>query len=719
MKGIKIFILLMCLYSTSFSQSYFPTLERNLDNYYQETESRLLSNSINKLHQDSVAVDMVTIEVYQKKAVSEEKVKKLISNFNLKKGSWNDINYADDKVSGWEPMTHASRILYLTSLYTNKKSKFYEDETIKTILHLSLKFWFDANLTCKNWWYNQIGIPKTLGPAFIMLKNELSKNEIAAAVKVLNHSVIGMTGQNKVWLAGNVLFKAILLEDENLAKLARDSIFAELKTSKAEGIQQDYSFHQHGPQQQFGNYGLSFVNTMSFWSRIFSETPLKIDDERLSNLRNLMLEGFNWVTWKGHFDINSVGRQFFKNVDKSKALALAYSMLDMTYVDPANAMQYEDFISRNYGNLFLPHFSGTKHFWRSDMTVHRSPNWFASLKMSSNRVQATEALNKENLKGYFMGDGTYFVEVDGDEYEEIFPYLNWKKLPGVTNFQTSAPLKVLNSRGYRNKGDFTGGVVSGENGITSFRLNRDSLTGNKTTFWLNNKMICLGAHIYSDLKMPIFTTINQTRLNGPVYIYDDNVKLLKNEQYDSKSVKWVYHNKIGYYNLQPSIFSVTTQNQTGSWGEIAFVYNQDKPITKPVFTLGINQGIADKPLNYAYALIPDINLEALKTFKPDFSIIQNNEEAQVITSNDGSILMLAIFKPTCIKALSFPSLEFSSAGLFILAKSQDGWTASIADPTQQLNVMKWKIADKEQSTHLPQGLDRGKSIKTKIDSRLK
>jgi chondroitin AC lyase len=64
------------------------------------------------------------------------------------------------------------------------------------------------------------------------------------------------------------LIKAILLRDAVLAKRARDTIFSGIKMSSKEGIQPGFSFHQHGPQQQFGNYGLSFLNASSFWLRV-------------------------------------------------------------------------------------------------------------------------------------------------------------------------------------------------------------------------------------------------------------------------------------------------------------------------------------------------------------------------------------------------------------------------------------------------------------------
>ena len=88
------------------------------------------------------------------------------------------------------------------------------------------------------------------------------------------NSSFGMTGQNKVWLAGNVLIRALLQNDWQLAKEARKVIASEITLGQKEGIKADWSFHQHGPQQQFGNYGLSFICNMSFYSELFTGTTL-------------------------------------------------------------------------------------------------------------------------------------------------------------------------------------------------------------------------------------------------------------------------------------------------------------------------------------------------------------------------------------------------------------------------------------------------------------
>lgn len=108
---------------------------------------------------------------------------------------------------------HAERILELAKLYRSDKTEYKGSSEVSKVIHTALNYWFTAKPVCLNWWYNQIGIPKTMGAAFILLEDELSPAEKQSAIEVLEHAKFGMTGQNKVWLAGNVLMRALLQND--------------------------------------------------------------------------------------------------------------------------------------------------------------------------------------------------------------------------------------------------------------------------------------------------------------------------------------------------------------------------------------------------------------------------------------------------------------------------------------------------------------------------
>jgi chondroitin AC lyase len=719
LKHIKYFLLFISTGITlgSFAQDKtISCVKKNLEDYYFSTKSGYggLKSILGKLHRDTSASDQVTREVYEKKNADQQLVDKYISTIN-KDGSWPDINYNDTGRSGWEPSKHAERIFFLTKVYMDPDSKFYKDRNLDMILHKAMQFWFQAKLICPNWWYNEIGVPKTLGPAFIMLKDELSADEMKQAVDVMNNSRFRMTGQNKVWLAGNIFFKAILTDDKKLAQQARDTIASEIKITTEEGIQPDFSFHQHGPQQQFGNYGLAFITGMAFWGRIFDGTTLAFNAEQKTILRNLFNNGYNWINWKGYFDVNSLGRQFFKDAQVTKSLATGYAAADMLVTDPEHKQIYLDFISRNFSGSSQSLFNGDKHFWRSDMTVHRAPTWFSSIKMSSERVKGAEALNGENLKGYYVADGATYIMVDGNEYNNIFPVWNWRKLPGVTCYQSRAPLKVLTFDGYHNNSDFTGGLSNGLNGITAFHLVRDSLTAKKAWFFIDDVMVCLGADITSDKDEPVTTTLNQSFLKGDVYYFDGSVKKMSPEsQISSDDFKWVYHNKIAYYPLQKTQLTFSDETQSGDWHDIAKVYSSKKQSAK-IFSIDVEHGKSPQHESYSYVILPAITLGDVAGYKPTFTVIQNNAEAQILSSKNEKMDMFVIYHPVQKSIAGLGSIIFDQPGLYMLEKQLETWIMTATDPTHKLETLTFSLNGKKYQMKLPENGDLGKFITKKLN----
>lgn len=681
-------------------------LENNIRNFYLTSDNRkdelstMISGQIAPFTTDGHAVvsDTGTID-------------KLIGLFTAK-GTWSDIDYQNNQMSGFDQVKHAERILLLAVMYEKPGSKYYRKRALSTVIHQAMQYWFDTRPVCVNWWYNEIGIPKLLGPAFILMKNELTQPEMAGALLVMSKSSFKQTGQNKVWQAGNILLKAVLIRDEKLAMRARDTLFSELHTSRHEGMQPDMSFHQHGPQQQMGNYGMAFLNSLTFWFRMLAGTPLAVDAGRSKVLQTFLTDGFNWLSWKGYFDVNSLGRQFFRNAQKDKSLSVAFATMDMMIIDPAHQHDYLSAIKTNYSNAEASARPlGTKHFWCSDFTVHRSAGWFSSTKMSSDRIQATETGNGENLRGYYIGSGTTFIEVDGNEYNDIFACWDWKKLPGVTAARNDKPLPRLDWKGYHNAGDFTGGLTDGEDGITAFKLNRDLLTANKAWFYIDGRMICLGSAIHSQLKnAAVYTTINQANLSGGVMYGDkDGNPLAPGATQTSNRIKWVFHHQVGYYFLKQDSIIISSKTQSGRWQDIELADNQPGLIKKDVFTIEIKHDSNLLSNSYAYVVLPAVKLAEIKNFKPGFEVIENDAQAQAIVKNDGSGLWLAAYRPTSIKVSKFPVIGVKQAGLYLIKKADGHYRLWVADPTQKLKQMTVTVKGKTTGITLPQGNEAGKT----------
>ena len=324
-------MLLSFLLSTIMIQSSLVSLQRlaaNIEEVYMDTEIDPAIASTCRLASDNGLENSCDMrELILKVPLSSTETDHLIAS-QCPDGSWPDIDYHDTCPGTWQPSLHAMRICRMAIEYR----KCGRDDLLDCALH-ALDFWFSAPLIYNNWWHEEIGIPRLLGPAFILLIDVMGDARKKKAIEIMSAASLGGTGQNKIWLAGNVLFRAVLLNDEDLASQARDDIISELHFAPgAEGLQPDYSFHQHGPQLQLGNYGLSFLVSMSMWIRILKGTGLDCPSQQEAILKEYARNGLSILIWKGYFDPNACGRQVFPNSQLGKALCVRYALLDRCQV---------------------------------------------------------------------------------------------------------------------------------------------------------------------------------------------------------------------------------------------------------------------------------------------------------------------------------------------------------------------------------------------------
>lgn len=641
-------------------------------------------------------------------------------------GAWGHIPYQSQQRGSWEPAIHLSYIQTMAKAWQKSGSAFYHDPKLLAKIHLALNYWLDNDFQCPNWWYPEIGVPMQLAPTLVLMESELSPEQMAKGIKILDRSKIGMTGQNKVWQSGNVLLKSLLQRNSEMIRKAANAIQEEMKVSLGEGIQPDGSFHQHGPQIQFGNYGLAYVGDMIKWIRLLRNTPFYFDESKMSILRNYLIDGQQWITWKNQMDISACGRQLFVNAQTGKARSLARNFSQMETLDPDNGNAYKR--ANQYENLI-----GSKHFWRSDFQVKRSPDYYFSVKMCSERVIGAESCNSENLQGFYMGDGATYLYQSGKEYENIFPYWDWKKIPGTTTQQDDKELPVLTASGYRIKSDFVGGVSDGKNGVAVMDYNRNGLSAKKAWFIFNDQIICLGAGITAESGIPVTTSVNQSFLNGEVIVKTKTEKILPAESSETITPKWILHDQAGYYFPEGGNLKLETKTVTGSWHAVAAMYN-DEPIKSGIFKLWFEHGANPSNQSYAYVVVPKATrakMLQLET-KLSFRIVKNENNIQAIISSDQKWGGMVFYQAG--KTELFGGIETDQPCVLMVKKEKNGLLVSISDPTQKRGQIQLTFKGNYQTTNpsvsvslsqgtsiltvsLPKGDEAGKTVSMELERK--
>ena len=645
--------------------------------------------------------DLMILQLFTEVMIPDEEILNWIE-LQQEDGSWTDINYEDNLRSRWAPAYHSTRIQAMVKVYYNPQSKLYNSSKLAENIHRAMDFWFKTEPRCLNWWYNQIGVPKMFAPAFLLFWNEMSESEKEGAIKVFDNAKFGMTGQNRVWLAGIVLVKAILTEDEALLREARDIIASEIIISTDEGLQPDYSFHQHGAMKQFGNYGLAYINSMVYWARVFAGTELKFDEQQIDILHDYMYEGTMRCVWRGYFDPSASERQVFHNSQKGKGFALGVTAINLAVADPKNKDLYIGFAEANMVNPESRQelLADDRYFYRSEYGVHRTPDWFGSVRMHSNRTAGYEIINGENLKGFFSADGVTITMVDGGEYDNIYPIWDWRYLPGTTVTSLSeldrenpetAKIRVSANKEDMNSSSFVGGVSNKNNSCMVMELDRDSLFAKKAYFFINDALVCLGNSINPLRKgAKVHTTIEQSLLNGKV------------SQGKSKTGEWIHHDKKGYvvFNETPTSLIVTEEKKSGDWRDIAAIYREGTMAEGEVFTAYINHGTDAKNDRYAYAILPVKNAKETEAYaeKPDIRIISNTPKCQAVVSTDGLQLMAVFYEAGKIEFPNNWKFEVKQSCIMMIRFSEkDGsiQSYSFSSPDRSHDAIEFKYTAKQ------------------------
>lgn len=585
-------------------------------------------------------------------------------------GSWPDIDYTDGNRSGWPAAQHAGRLLSLAQAWRLMETGSPQRARCLAGAQRAFAYWRTNDFQCPNWWYNQIGVPRLLAPAALLLADALPDADRAYMTKVVRPRCrTAMTGQNRVWLAGNTLMIALLASDEASAAEAARAIWSELRISTDEGIQPDFSFHQHGPQLQFGNYGLAFAGDMTRWLTMLDGTPFQPDATVRHVLAGYLDEGLAWTLWRGRMDASCIGRQFGPNALASRGQNIATIRTSLRQLGSGTAQ---------------PAPFGEKIFWRSDFVVHRRPGLMATLKMCSRRTIGAELVNSENLLGHYAGDGVLLLQGAGGEYEDIFPLWNWRRLPGITAPQSDAPPSRFSNS--RLPTVFTGGVTDGTNGCATLDLARDGVVAKKSWFFAGDQVFCLGAGIASTGTLPLATGVNQCWLRGAVGREDGQL----------------VHDGFRYAPLAGTRFEMAAGAVTGSWRSIAHRHGLSAAaVTGSVFSVWIDHGVKPVGASYAYAILPT------EIRSPGWQILANTTNLQAIASPRGELM--AVFHAAGDLRFEHHALTVDEPCL-VHVSFRDRTLVTIADPSQRLPLAGLSWDGHFARVSLPKGPEAGRSV---------
>ena len=634
-------------------------------------------------------------------------------------GSFPTVDYADTNGGNWKTYGHLSQVLTLARAYSSPESDMRGDEHLKgTVLH-ALDFWLARDFKNSNWWWNQIGVPGRLSECLLLLDGDLSEEQLRKGIAILERSKIGMTGANLVDVAFITVKRGILEKKPDVVAEAVKSITGEIRITMEEGVQPDFSFHQHGALLYNHGYGAVFMSNCSELAVIVEGTGFAFPKEKIDILNGLILDGTRWMIRYSTKDYGATGRGITRRSGNSPSAGYLREVAEsMLKLPTGREKDYRDFLKYLDGKNEMP-FSGNRHFYRGDIMTHHRPGWYASARMFSNRLLNTDRPhNGEGLKSHHLADGCTYIMQSGMEYHDIFPLWDWQKIPGATIEQKPELTGDICRQGTR---PFAGGVSDGMYGAAAFDFERDGLTARKSWFYFDSEFVCLGSGIGCSSGNLVVTTVNQCFLRGDVSISGNGqLQTLEHGGHKLDGVRFVYHDGIAY--IFPGNQPVRLENdvRTGAWLDISTQYSPNDTVTDDVFTLQIDHGTKPDKAKYAYIVSPGLPAGSVAGYaqSPSVEILSNTPALQAVRHRDLSITGAAFYRPGRL-AFGKTVVEVDKPCLLLLRESGNSTAVTVSNPvnTEMTVLVSMSLAGKK-PVHirfdLPGGMEGGRSVTKSI-----
>lgn len=603
-------------------------------------------------------------------------------------GSWPDINY-DDRSIRWDPLRHLDRLEQMAIAYQSSRSPDHRSTQMLQALRTGLQYWFQRKPEADGWWLNKIGQQLSLQRILVLMDGDLPEGLIRAGTGYFNDpttptvSMQKATGQNLVWFAQEQMVRGLLRRSEQDVSSAVDALESVATITTAEGIQPDYSFHQHGPQLYVGGYGMGALEAGTASAGLVDGTRFAYAKDKIDNLADYLFQGSRYMVRGKMLDYGAIGREIARPGGGTEALGLIAVCDNLVPIRPEAKLDCDVLKAHILGSGKPFSFIGHKHFWNSDFTVHQRQAYYTSVKMASSRTFGTESINGENLEGYWIPFGVNYIARRGDEYSGIFPVWDWAHLPGVTSPEEVPPIP-----GYvRQPSSFTGGVSDGMYGASAMKLDiasGTSIHASKAWFFFDEELVALGAGISSKARTSVSTTIAQSLLRGNVVVDGSTVPADRQAIGDAS---WVLHDGVGYVFPGKSAIVLRTGPRSGSWSRVSSI-GERTPITKDVFALWLDHGVAPANGTYEYIIVPGIDSERLAQYTQGnpIRILANTADVQAVRHERSGISEAVFYSPGRLQLREGLTMRVDQPCLALLIERGDSLQLALSAPNGPLQV---------------------------------
>lgn len=637
--------------------------------------------------------------------VSDERIKTLVETLQPD-GRWPGIDYVDTTRTAFQHERHLSNMLALSIAYKKKGSPYKGNKQVRKAVHQALAFWLENDFICENWWWNQIGTPNTMVSMLLILDRDLSQEESDRMLKIAERGNMNASGArpsgDRIKIAGLQAKAALFKRDAQEVAMLMKIIEGEIKFSTGRGMQHDFSFHHRTDWvNNTLSYGSGYAGAFIEWASNVADTEFRFSEQTVRLLIDYYIDGICKQMVYGRISDPGILNRDIARPGEEKVWSPSAPEKLKTLTNYRQA-ELDNIICLRKGDSSCEPVSFAKFFWRTDHFVFQRPDFYTSVRMYSTRNANMEMpYNGEGLMNHFRGDGTNYLSIRGDEYKRLTPVYDWMKIPGATIVQLD---KMPGESEIQKWGltDYVGAVTDGMYGAVGFDFKspHTGLAAKKAWFFFDKAYVCLGTNISSRMKNPVLTTVNQCLLNGEVTVSDaDGIHLQEQGTRTKKEVRWVVHDKVGYYFLQKENVVLSNQRMEGSWK----IANRQTTVPadivrQDVFTLSIDHGQSPDNGGYAYMVIPSVDSRSVENRVEEEGavVLANSSELQAVR-HDGLNMAYAVFyKGGTLRINDKIAVEIESPGMLMMKYNDSGeiQMLAVSDPTHFMKKLHLSVNQK-------------------------
>ena len=618
-------------------------------------------------------------------------------------GRFTDINYsATCRDCGWDTMVHLERSLVLAQAYEREGGAYYQDASLRSDVFSTISGWVSGTPSNENWWWSTIGWPKKAAEVGVIMKaalvthNNSLRNSLKSYLVSASWSKIGnQAGANStdVQLVG--LAACAIGDDHNLCETVVNSMLSTVnyKTGDNDGLMTDLSFTQHnshGRQLYHNGYANVYIYGFLNIATVVRDSSLRVPVEKDTLIEEFFLGGVQNLIYGEHYsDFLVSGRGYAGNPTYTPdAKRWRWPLESLINYGTARKPQLEALHDRMMG-VTPEDTVANKMFWHTDFMTHTRPNYYTSVRGTSNRTVGNESLKGQGKLGYHTGDGVNMVLHHGDEYETILPIWDWRRLPGTTIEQRTGSLPLVEGgTGSAGGTSYAGGVSDGKYGAYGFIFNEGSQNANvdayKAQFFFDDEFVALGAGVSgSNAGNPVVTTANQT-LHKSDFTVGGTVS---QQAHSSGSVAlskddWVHHYDIGYLMLDHyGSATASVAVQSGRLSDHTDGLSNDL-LSGSVFSLGIDHGQGFSNKTYGYVVVPGVSVSDMSDYAANspIQVLSNTTSVQAVHHNELDITSALFYQSGSVTMADGSTLTSDKKVAVLVKKDGPYVIVSVASP---------------------------------------